>query len=474
MIKKQMIRASCALLLLCVLLLQTCPVSASDSVRLYTTEMQTAELSAYAFQPQAVDFSTSYLFYDQLTTDDQKALYERLVCATPADAVITLSVQTLPALPAPDHPDFESALIAYLSDLVLPAYAAAVQDTPMLFWTSSVGYSCSYTLLGDELVSIEAICSPILGNGFSESDYNAAYQEILGVLQGITFDGKTCEELLLQFHDHLCNTIVYIDSAHAHNIYGALVEGEAVCEGYAKTFKLFCDLYDIPCMLITGKAVTSTGYDPHAWNAVRMEDGNWYAIDVTWDDQTKTYYDFFLIGSQTVPEAFEDLTFAESHHENGDFYGNGSVIMQFPTLAENAYTHTHVYDSGTITLQPTCLDTGTITYACLSCSAFYSEALPTVDHDYQDGACSVCGLAAPDTVYGDCNGDDVINGMDVTRLLRYMATFNPITDTSSIEISAGADCNGDGVLNGMDVTRLLRYLASYNPITGESTVTLGK
>jgi|GEM_PF-609937 len=78
------------------------------------------------------------------------------------------------------------------------------------------------------------------------------------------------------------------------------------------------------------------------------------------------------------------------------------------------------------------------------------------------------------TVFGDCNSDGAVNGIDATRLLRYLASYNPITGVSDVEIGAGADCNGDGTINGKDVTRLLRYLASYNPTTGESDVELGK
>ena len=49
-----------------------------------------------------------------------------------------------------------------------------------------------------------------------------------------------------------------------------------------------------------------------------------------------------------------------------------------------------------------------------------------------------------------------------------------MTGESTIELDAGADCNADGVINGKDVTRLLRYLANYDPATGDSSVQLGK
>ncbi len=416
--KKQIFRHTAAILLLCVLILQACPVSASDGVRIHTTEVQSAALSSYDFQAAKVDFSTSHKYRDQLATEDQKALYELFVRATPTNNTITLQLTALPALPSVSDPAFQAELGAYLSELVLPSYAAAVQDTPMLFWTGQIGYSCSYGILGTELVSVTLHCSVVPNENISAENYDSMQTELLRVLDSLSFQAASRMELLRQFHDYLCKTATYRDSANAHNIYGALINGEAVCEGYAKTFKLFCDLYGIPCMLITGDAVTENGTEAHAWNAVRMENGNWYAVDVTWDDQGDIYYDFFLIGSQSVPESFMKLTFEESHIAEGDFYGNGAVRMDFPTLAENVYTYTNVI--------------------------------------------------------GDCNGDGVCSGKDAVRLLQYLASCDPVSGTCPVQIGQGADCNGDGTIDGRDATRLLRYLADLDPVTGESSVTLGK
>ena len=74
---------------------------------------------------------------------------------------------------------------------------------------------------------------------------------------------------------------------------------------------------------------------------------------------------------------------------------------------------------------------------------------------------------------GDCNGDNVINGKDMTRLLRYLMFLDPVTGESSVEVTRGADVNRDGKINGADATRLLRYLAHLDPVTGESSITLG-
>ena len=78
-----------------------------------------------------------------------------------------------------------------------------------------------------------------------------------------------------------------------------------------------------------------------------------------------------------------------------------------------------------------------------------------------------------DFIYGDANGDGVIDGRDVTRLTKYLANYDYDTETSSIEIGKGADANGDGTIDGRDVTRLKKYLANYDYDTESSTVVLG-
>ena len=65
-----------------------------------------------------------------------------------------------------------------------------------------------------------------------------------------------------------------------------LVEGQAICMGYANTFQLFMDLLDIPCVTVIGASGGSR--EDHAWNLVQL-DGDWYAVDTTWDDPLGSY-----------------------------------------------------------------------------------------------------------------------------------------------------------------------------------------
>ena len=121
---------------------------------------------------------------------------------------------------------------------------------------------------------------------------------------------------------------------------------------------------------------------------------------------------------------------------------------------------------------PTCTENGYKVIYCDTCGTVLSrETLDAYGHDYVHGKCTVCGEI--NFLYGDANGDGMIDGKDVTRLLNYLSWIDPDTGRSSVEVAWGADVNGDGSIDGRDATRLLRYLASLDPITGESAVVPG-
>lgn len=80
-------------------------------------------------------------------------------------------------------------------------------------------------------------------------------------------------------HNYLVNNIVYDESDvnTAHNAYGALIKGRAVCDGYSKAFKYFMDRFGIENGLVLSYEMA------HAWNYIKI-DGVTYFVDITWDD----------------------------------------------------------------------------------------------------------------------------------------------------------------------------------------------
>ena len=111
------------------------------------------------------------------------------------------------------------------------------------------------------------------------------------------------KELLI--HDWLVNNNRYntrdTSAPESHMAYSALVSGNPVCQGYAEAAMLLLNAAGIPTVYVDGDGTNSSGItESHAWNCVQIQ-GQWYNLDVTWDDPTSQNgadtlrYDYFNI-----------------------------------------------------------------------------------------------------------------------------------------------------------------------------------
>lgn len=100
-----------------------------------------------------------------------------------------------------------------------------------------------------------------------------------------------------------------VSSLSAFNIYGALVNKIAVCDGISSAFKLLCNIEGIECIKVSGLGITSSGSENHAWNKVKLLD-EWFVVDATWG-RSSGYINhrYFLI---------DEADASVSHRENCD------------------------------------------------------------------------------------------------------------------------------------------------------------
>lgn len=98
----------------------------------------------------------------------------------------------------------------------------------------------------------------------------------------------------------------------------------------------------------------------------------------------------------------------------------------------------------------------------------YTAELDDVTFATVDGAVQVL-----DFVYGDANGDGIVNTKDIILIRRHVAAKDPVTGESTVAVQAGADANGDGIVNTKDIILVRRHVAAKDPVTGESSVVLG-
>lgn len=260
-----------------------------------------------------------------------------------------------------------------LACIMQPAYDAFQFDYPEAAWMGLLYYSVTVAQHPqDDGTYRLALCRVTLkpaeryeGAG-TQSEIKAFDQAVASVTENLAagFDEETSQEHKVKaIHDYLCDTVVYTNlnsttDTSDHSAAGVFLKGgKAVCEGYAKAFKILCSKFDIECVLIPGYASGA-----HMWNYVRMEDGSWYMVDPTWDDRSTIIYTYFLIGNETVVSGTATLGAQRTLYTNfsGSEYAQEFVL---PVLNSTAYARTHQFayvSDG----NATCMSDGTRTQVC--------------------------------------------------------------------------------------------------------------
>lgn len=166
------------------------------------------------------------------------------------------------------------------------------------------------------------------------ANLEAVREEIIAQLTGDTY------QKIEQINEYLVDTITYdetLNQMNTRNIYGAFIEKQVVCEGYAKALKYILDEIKIPCLLVSGTATNTDGNtEDHMWNYVQIGE-NWYAVDPTWNDPV-------IVGggspSKNMKRAYlckGQLTMQKDHVPNGRISQKG-MVFHYPTLSQEDYT----------------------------------------------------------------------------------------------------------------------------------------
>ncbi len=151
-------------------------------------------------------------------------------------------------------------------------------DNPVLYWIpTSFNYEdSSYTLMCAEEYKSGAV-------------RQAANKLIADKLAAIKLDETSAYNIALALHDIILKGMTYANNKDtgkpeeaiwAHNVLGFFEKGTGVCETYGRTFSLMLNYFGIENIPVAGVA---EGED-HLWNMVKMDNGEWYWFDLTWDD----------------------------------------------------------------------------------------------------------------------------------------------------------------------------------------------
>lgn len=253
---------------------------------------------------------TSRYYYNQLT-EESKVIYEELVKSKEAfienQSVVVGSIDGSYGL------DMNKA-----KEVLVPAMNAYHMDTPdSTMWINGYAFTLDpilkYTAEGDYdcIERFDIIIMPQEETGrYADFESPEETREALEKIQKLTEEfvknlSGSNEEKLKAIHDWIIEGAVYDKSkakANIRNVYGALVQKECVCAGFAYAFKYVSNAAGLQVITVSGEGFSGDGTgEPHAWNLMYCNE-EWTLTDVTWDVNGKTE----VVGEEVTTTTYVD------------------------------------------------------------------------------------------------------------------------------------------------------------------------
>ena len=431
------------------------------------------------FYSAGTEVDTTKYFYNQLTSN-QKKIYDQIWAAGPVETVeIDMTDISITSTGLTSSVCQNDAVSKAQQDIIM-ALSALNEDKPLFFWLAGFSFLPDGTVERNGMNYVCTITSLSVTMSLDTThfaDYNdvqTKYDAVVDKLETIKVNGISRHEKLKSINDYLANNIVYdpnVETNPASNdfdVYGALINGLCVCEGYAEAFKLLCDREGIPCITVVG---TGNG-GAHKWNMVLMEDGEWYTLDSTWNDQgSSIYYSYFLNGGGTKAPWFNsDVADSTVHVPSGKIFSSADTAFVYPTLSFDAY--------GIGLLAPNAKDihfdkTRGVIMVGKGITNYYQYfvdpdfwVLDTAFNTTRNGTgVTTSTLTVTDgrttntylvAMRGDIDASNTTNTTDYNKIKQVCATTHKVDDATA-KFYAG-DMTQDGAIDGFDAIALDLYL----------------
>ncbi len=256
---------------------------------------ETAATASTAFAEYAgIESPDLYYYYASILSDEEQSIYDALLSCVNSGNPTKVSDRITISM----NPSSET-----FSEAFRRAYNALVYEHPELFWLTVDDTAFEFTyrskLFQQNSYSIAFRLSDVPDDREEMlAQFTASADSILEQVDLTQSDPL----IALQIHDLLIDLVTYNYDVTAdgtanlaHTAYGALVTdsagnaNSAVCDGYTLAYEYLLQRVNIPCVMVAGHAGDSSETaGTHSWNLVQL-DGEWYEVDVTWDDITFHY-----------------------------------------------------------------------------------------------------------------------------------------------------------------------------------------
>ena len=283
----------------------------------------------------------SKFYYNQLTSDLSKSVYEGILNDTSATGKFRVDVDLSYEVEGINSENQEDKLYELYENSIrgeiYDAFCAFILDHPEYYW---IRYNCidgtitpeiSYNI-GSGTVEITGVDMElyILPESAEKEAFQTKLQE---VADSIT--GEDNYEILQNIYNYVITNVSNTDldgSEIQQTAYGALMNNKASDEGESNLFVLLCRAKGINSAIIRGELINGDETKMHQWAGVNLDE-KWFGADPDLDNAEDTN-NYFMVGNDNI---IGDTTFSEMLVANIKPYEEQKTTFVEPILTNGQY-----------------------------------------------------------------------------------------------------------------------------------------
>lgn len=220
------------------------------------------------------------------------------------------------------------------------------------------------------------------GYGEKRNRYQEATKKLDEVIRSLNLDGKSDYDKFKAVTNWIVSNVRYDDdneTKYQHDLTGAVLDGLAVCDGYAGTFYYMANAVGLNALFEDG--IDNDNRIRHAWNLVQIDGIYYYA------DPTNAYF-------KEDGEPGSEVLYGQKHFFSLDTPDSTTIEDTYKNISQDDYLKEHSVCKGNHNLRENggksaqCTTPATIHYECTNPGCLYEydvESSPALGHAWDEG-----------------------------------------------------------------------------------------
>lgn len=220
------------------------------------------------------------------------------------------------------------------------------------------------------------------GYGDRRDRYQEATKKLDEVIKSLNLDGKSDYDKFKAVTNWIVSNVRYDDdneTKYQHDLTGAVLDGLAVCDGYAGTFYYMANAVGLKALFEDG--IDNDNRIRHAWNLVQIDGIYYYA------DPTNAYF-------KEDGEPGSEVLYGQKHFFSLDTPDSTTIEDTYKNISQDDWLKEHSICKGNHNLRENggksaqCTTPATIHYECTNPSCLYEydvESSPALGHAWDEG-----------------------------------------------------------------------------------------